>query len=254
MIPPTSIDGTDITGATIDGTDVQEITVDGDVVFSAGLNLSPNLKHYWTFDDADVSGNTVFDTVGNIDGTISGGVTTGVAGELGEAFIMDGENDGEVNFGSIPICESATEFTLSIFVKNATPAADWDRSNGNIFGDFRDFNDAIYMGLLDDNTVFTNVERSGTRTSLNTNDSLNLNTFQHYVLVWDAPTAETYLNGNSIGANNGPSQTMSSTDFYIAYRTGRNYHTNVTVDEARIYDKALTSTEVNNLKNTGSIL
>ena len=32
---PTSIDGTDITGATIDGTDVTEITVDGDVVFSA---------------------------------------------------------------------------------------------------------------------------------------------------------------------------------------------------------------------------
>jgi len=33
---PTSIDGTDIGGATIDGTDVQEITVDGDTVFTAG--------------------------------------------------------------------------------------------------------------------------------------------------------------------------------------------------------------------------
>jgi len=33
---PTSIDGTDITGATIDGQDVQEITVDGDTVFTAG--------------------------------------------------------------------------------------------------------------------------------------------------------------------------------------------------------------------------
>jgi len=33
---PTSIDGTDITGATIDGTDVQEITVDGQTVFTAG--------------------------------------------------------------------------------------------------------------------------------------------------------------------------------------------------------------------------
>jgi len=32
---PTSIDGTDITGATIDGTDVTEITVDGDTVFTA---------------------------------------------------------------------------------------------------------------------------------------------------------------------------------------------------------------------------
>ena len=39
MIPPTSIDGTDITGATIDGTDVTEITVDGDVVFSAGPTI-----------------------------------------------------------------------------------------------------------------------------------------------------------------------------------------------------------------------
>jgi len=35
MMPPTSIDGTDITGATIDGTDVQEITVDGQTVFTA---------------------------------------------------------------------------------------------------------------------------------------------------------------------------------------------------------------------------
>jgi N-acetylneuraminic acid mutarotase len=34
--PPTSIDGTDITGATIDGTEVTEVTIDGDVVFSAG--------------------------------------------------------------------------------------------------------------------------------------------------------------------------------------------------------------------------
>jgi len=39
MIPPTSIDGTDITGATIDGTDVTEITVDGDTVFTAGASL-----------------------------------------------------------------------------------------------------------------------------------------------------------------------------------------------------------------------
>jgi len=38
MMPPISIDGTDITGATIDGTDVQEITVDGDTVFTSGFD------------------------------------------------------------------------------------------------------------------------------------------------------------------------------------------------------------------------
>jgi len=40
---PTSIDGTDITGATIDGQDVQEITVDGDTVFSAGPSFLDNV-------------------------------------------------------------------------------------------------------------------------------------------------------------------------------------------------------------------
>jgi len=46
MIPPTSIDGTDITGATIDGTDVKEITVDGQTVFSAGPVVAPVNKMY----------------------------------------------------------------------------------------------------------------------------------------------------------------------------------------------------------------
>ena len=61
MIPPTSIDGTDITGATIDGTDVQEITVDGDVVFTAAQPSfgtvidnfeSGNLNNYITGSDS----------------------------------------------------------------------------------------------------------------------------------------------------------------------------------------------------------
>jgi len=44
MMPPTSIDGTDITGATIDGTDVQEITVDGQTVFSATPDFLDNFE------------------------------------------------------------------------------------------------------------------------------------------------------------------------------------------------------------------
>jgi len=43
---PTSIDGTDITGATIDGTDVQEITVDGQTVFTAGPTPAPDRLYY----------------------------------------------------------------------------------------------------------------------------------------------------------------------------------------------------------------
>jgi len=48
-MPPTSIDGTDITGATIDGTDVTEITVDGQTVFSAVLDVpdTANLRSHY---------------------------------------------------------------------------------------------------------------------------------------------------------------------------------------------------------------
>jgi hypothetical protein len=44
--PPTSIDGTDITGATIDGQDVQEITIDGQTVFTAAVG-PPSEQNRW---------------------------------------------------------------------------------------------------------------------------------------------------------------------------------------------------------------
>jgi len=58
MIPPTSIDGTDITGATIDGTDVQEITVDGDVVFNRFQGPDSVVEQFnaqTAFDSSDIN-------------------------------------------------------------------------------------------------------------------------------------------------------------------------------------------------------
>jgi hypothetical protein len=44
--PPTSIDGTDITGATIDGQDVAEITIDGQTVFTSGIQFPDSQDIY----------------------------------------------------------------------------------------------------------------------------------------------------------------------------------------------------------------
>jgi len=71
MIPPTSIDGTDITGATIDGTDVQEITVDGQTVFTAGAPLpTNNLVHRYDFSAPSTTTTFVEDLAGSDDLTI----------------------------------------------------------------------------------------------------------------------------------------------------------------------------------------
>ena len=66
---PTSIDGTEITGATIDGQDVSEITVDGETVFTA----IPDSIVY-DFEDGDLNGWSGGGSIDNIayNGTYSG--------------------------------------------------------------------------------------------------------------------------------------------------------------------------------------
>jgi len=108
---PTSIDGTDITGATIDGTDVTEITVDGQTVFSAQtLPVAySNLIAWYPFDSAEYGGSNADDVTAIIgasgddtayDGTVNGatyqssaGVTDINAGASSGAFDFDGSND-----------------------------------------------------------------------------------------------------------------------------------------------------------------
>jgi len=72
-MPPTSIDGTDISGATIDGTEVTEITADGQVVFSSGFSISGS-DAYWNMESLSgtTTGDTINDANENHDLTIGG--------------------------------------------------------------------------------------------------------------------------------------------------------------------------------------
>jgi len=112
---PTSIDGTDITGATIDGTDVQEITVDGQTVFTAavqnpgfviddfGDNKLTGRDDFNTLSWQDASGaigqtsdftrstRPEYDTYGSP--TVSGGVFEAAGGTADRAFTGIGNAD-----------------------------------------------------------------------------------------------------------------------------------------------------------------
>jgi len=98
MIPPTSIDGTDITGATIDGTDVTEITVDGQTVFTAGPGgVAPGatlLAHY-PLDEG--SGTTAADATGN---------EPNISLENGASFVSDADGIG----GFSVDCDGSNDF------------------------------------------------------------------------------------------------------------------------------------------------
>jgi len=130
MIPPTSIDGTDITGATIDGTDVQEITVDGDTVFSAVTTpvafsdmiawypMEANIPGGDEFSDATAlfsgaADSTPYDLVD--DGAVyeaSEGVTDIIEGASSGAF--ENVNGGQYLTSSVPL---SIPITISFWYK-----------------------------------------------------------------------------------------------------------------------------------------
>jgi len=133
MIPPTSIDGTDITGATIDGTDVQEITVDGQTVFSAvGDAFAPNPLVQYPMDEG--SGSTISDAFAQEpDGTFSGPTfisDSDLVGGFGVDF--DGSND-EINLTNPAYLQ--TPFTVTILVTVELDSIANDQTFFNLISD-----------------------------------------------------------------------------------------------------------------------
>jgi len=219
MIPPTSIDGTDITGATIDGTDVQEITVDGDVVFSAGLNsydISMLSSPVYHFDAAAVTAsdgavNVDFpETEGNIsDASGFNGVTFRENVDGFKTFEYDGVNDHhEWNTDSdAPTGNDAFTILITLSVKSIQQQVFFvygddstDKSNGvSIGGSNQDYKHFFFSNDLDIANVVVNKwvtltvrfdgsTREGFRNgNLQTSDSTTANvggTLQPYIGGW----------------------------------------------------------------------
>jgi len=91
---PTSIDGTDITGATIDGTDVQEITVDGQTVFTAGPDIPGSAVFNIKAQNYDDANNKYVSTIGPDLPDVQGNPSTTIVTIGGQNFTVVRYNRG----------------------------------------------------------------------------------------------------------------------------------------------------------------
>jgi hypothetical protein len=201
----------------------------------------------WTFDDADTDGSTAADVWGDDDGTING-ATTGVSGKFGEAYSFDGTDDN-VYIGAIPELESATEFSISLWVNDSSFPGQFIP----YFGYYPDIDNGIFIGHTPDGDALFNVETNTTRAIYDDGTPIPTGQWNHMVLVWDAPDMTAYFNNSEVATESGPSQTVSSTDFYVCERRGTGETTDAEVDDPQVYDKALSSDEVDSIFNTGTI-
>jgi len=240
MMPPTSIDGTDITGATIDGTDVQEITVDGQTVFSAGPIPAKGVNRY-QFNEG--SGTTATDSIGSNDGTINGATYTTVAKEGSHALEFDGANDnvdlgfpgpyGDDKFSIAAWCKFDTLSPFNIIVGSfdgSFPQVKIDnKSSGKV------------QFVLGDGSNFTTIE-----------GNVSTGIFTHFVGVRDGSQARFYIDGSRVatGSDGSLANDLRSGDVHLGERPDGNDDFDGKIDDVILFNDALTDSEVSDFYNS----
>jgi len=267
--PPTSIDGTDITGATIDGQEVQEITIDGQTVFSAeSLPVGySNLIAWYPFDSAFYGGSNADDCTalfnpsqsgdstaydGNVNGPTyqaSGGVTDINAGANSGAFLHNNSSSIHITVPDDPGFSGLQQFTVMAFIQTTKSAGNTPIvTNGNVFdsGEFRlEWN--FKIGSF-------RVFGSSGRQSVNNNSNVSDGTFHHVAGTFDGGSKmEYFVDGavNNTQTNDVPdSPPDAPRDLHIGNdfneTFGRKFFDGI-IDDVRIYDTVLSQSQINQI-------
>jgi len=248
MIPPTSIDGTDITGATIDGTEVTEITVDGDTVFTAGpggVASGATLLAHYPLDEG--SGTTAADFTGN-----QGDITL----ENGASFVSDADGIGGFSVdcdGIDDFLELNPEPTFTSSSYTVMMTIDLDSSGLNqtfysaegdgrqVFGHSRDPGTVFIksFGIGAGGSTFNTVQASTSATTSRTRYGVEFNA--------NALPVAIYVNGSDVTLSSPNSNTPNGgSNPPVNFMRGNNGagQADGKIDNIVFYDGSLSSSEV----------
>ena len=221
------------------------------------------LVSYWSFDDADVKGDTVKDLVGGNDGTVVG-APKHVKGKIGEAFEFGGEPDvidvespanGSLDFGD------DKDFSMMAWIKvDEPPVLDGGQSTIISKGDGGG-NARILWKIVGTQLQVTiaNEGGGGPKIDFNSVGEVVDGNWHHVLFVADRSDATRIYIDGKLDAEGGPSEgTDVSTEspLFIGAsvrigKTTRRYFEGL-IDEVGIYNRVLTDNEIErNFKSQG---
>ncbi len=218
--------------------------------------LGSDLVGWWNFNDLDnilkdLSGR---DNHGKWKGTNnpvpSGKIVDGVPGTSGNALEFDREDNDSV---VVPISTEQLFFdddplTLSIWINiQEFPEDVLDR--GGIF-DSRIYQDGGFGWYNDHNSVRFQINKVDGGFSLNINNSeFNIGEWYHVAGTYQSGVLEIYLNGQFFNSRDDTSWTTNGMSFKIGYGTQGGWTRTFKgkLDDARIYSRALTASEIQTL-------
>jgi len=273
MMPPTSIDGTDITGATIDGQDVQEITVDGQTVFTAGPTLPvayTDLVAWWPFDSAEYGGSNADDVTAIIggsgddtafDGTIGGGVSYQSSGGVIDinaeqnsgAFDFGGSDPDEIEISNSPQLDGFSDITIMAW----TNVDDFNNSGAGrnfIVSKYFDGSNRSYRFIWqsDQLNCLLATDQQNANNQITTSSLGILNKWQHVAMTWSASTntITAYVDGQAEGTATSTGNTVrqNNSDVYIGnYGDLNSDGFDGKIDDVRIYNATLTQPQIDDI-------
>lgn len=214
--------------------------------------LSEGLVGYWKMDEAAAntcSGgvNDSCDSSGNVlDGAWNGNATS-ANGKFGNGIIYDGSS-AYVTVADTAILEPADEYTASVWVNPTGDYSDYNvllskgtSSGRSYYIDLRSTTGYVYANSLINNTQY----------AVSSDFSLDAGTWSFILLSYDGSTLRLYINGelvDSVSAN-GP-VTYNSYGLGLGrWHSSNGDYLSGSLDEVRIYNRALSEGEVRSLYN-----
>lgn len=249
MTPIRQGDGTGVTP-----TGISEVrTGDGRVVFTPGSAIPDSGISRWEFED-DSDATTALDSWGDNDGSINGATYTSNAAEGSLALSFDGVDD-YVEFAGTSGIDFSGTFSISIW---AYPDFEADGTG--------------FDRILTKSTSYSSGDQEWTLQQDGTNDAVQWSynygnatlgavtitpqTYVHLVFVRESDgTIRLYKDGNEVDSAASSAASSNSAPIRLGAVGGLQSSTfyRGDADDPRLYNKALTATEVSDLYSTGSI-
>lgn len=224
--------------------------------FQASQNTkkTSGLVGLWSFDGADLT-DKIYDRSSTANhGYLYNAATTSskVSGAIGQGITLDGVDDfvgipssSNYNFGSSDFAVSWWEYRTN----NASSTAAIVRDNTNL--------PSFAFGLSNaGSTLGVYITSNGTAWDIANNKSLGSvtqNTWNHFLVTRSGSTFTTYKNGaqTDTWTSSGTIKTSSSQLLFGQYVSNSTTYFAGRLDDVRVYNKAVTASELKNLYNMG---
>ncbi len=226
------------------------VTVTDTYSTSSFIDWNRSLVGYWSFEHV-LSNGTVYDssTYKNDGIMINFSSNNTVSGKYGSALEFDGMND-YVNLGTdLPDFGGTNQFTFSAWIYLSSGSSGGQvisRYDGGVEGEF-------YLSIND--TGYVCYLREVPPYGMTSNNPINYDAWSHVIVVYNGSDSSIYIDSNlDRTTSHGSAASAPSTDVLIGARYDSGSPTeyfNGTIDEVRIWNRALSPEEINASYNTG---